>query len=493
MAQQDLAIWTAGREPAEIVDPNRRVGLCTQIVRNVPWCMAGKDRSFGSKKKGAKESSKLLALEQRISRLENELALKSSGQHHAAGPARILKIHIARSTLARKPFAVTLELVGVSRRITRSLTAVRTAIFLVLLLDFMKEREHRGGGDTRLSQIQQTVKAILPEEKCSPESVRVAMYRASQFLREEFAESDKFRILLEDNSLAIKVFGSTLKPREIEIELSSPDQALSAFFDRCLETSPLQRLRKSKALYVPGGPEGQDRLILELVDHPGTVRETTLFYRPTILTHPSELLVRLGVSAMRRKRIDVLLKGMSEGRIRHTEILQRNTLQNLAKREPDGNLSFYPQGANETDILAHVDHLIFLVQSQPNFELVITDAFFPFYINAMERMVDGNLERYVLFFLAAEPQNTHAVTVFALNDDGTFFTTQDQIIRWILNHPTSSRDRGPIVEELQALRRSLASPLNSKTKKIDDGRTEGRTLLAKGQELFSYGPGGTKL
>ncbi len=410
-------------------------------------------------------------LEKRIQLLEAQLnklegTSSAAASHPLAGERHsyTIRAHFSRVALERKPFAVTLEVVDITRNVTRSLTPIRTAILIVLLMDYLERGEQ---GETKREiapRIKDTLQHILPgEEQVSPEALRVAFYRAGQFIEEEFgAESEQnARFVIEQGRLVLMVRGIPVPPQQVEVELTSSDQALSAYFDRSLATSPLGRLRKNKALYVPPGQDGQDRLVMELIDHASPIRQTTLFYRPTIVTFPPELLTKLGVSETRRRRHSVMQRAFTDGRAQYTEILQRRTIWDLIRRAPGRGFLLYPDSATAIDVVQHIDSLIFMVQTQPSFELVLTDAFFPFYINTTEISGRDGIERFVLFFQNAEENNLREVSVFALKDDSVYFSTHERIIRWVLAHPTTVRDRDSVLEELRTLKRALVSAIEN--------------------------------
>ena len=415
--------------------------------------------------------SSLSHLERRIQLLETQLARLDTNSSPSGVPTTgngkqsyTFRAHFSRIALERMPFAVTLEVVDVTKNITRSLTPIRTAILIVMLMDYL-ERGERGDSRQELApRIKETLQQILPnEESISAEALRVALYRAGQFVEEEFGggREQSARFVIEQGRLVLMVRGVMVPPQQVEVEVTSSDQALSAYFDRSLATSPLGRLRKNKALYVPPGQDGQDRLVMELIDHSSPIRQTTLFYRPTIVTYPPELLAKLGVSETRRRRHAVMTKAFVDGRAQYTEILQRRTIWDLIRRAPGRGFLLYPDSATAIDVVQHIDSLIFLVQTQPAFELVLTDAFFPFYINTTEISGRDGMERFVLFFQNAEENNLREVSVFALKDDSVYFSTHERIIRWVLAHPTTVRDRDSVLEELRTLRRALIAAIEN--------------------------------
>ena len=238
---------------------------------------------------------------------------------------------------------------------------------------------------------------------------------------------------------------------------------VSAFLDRSLATSPLLRLRKSKAQYVPSGNDGQDRLLLELLDHEFPVKQTCLFYRPTIQSLPHSLGVKLGLNQNRQKRQSLALQGYQSGRLQYTEILQRKTLWQLADLSPNGGFASYDKSINASDVIQQIDHFIFLVRTMPAYELIITDAFLPFYISTFEIIRPQQVEHFILFFQNCSEDSIREASTFGLRDDSVYFSTHEQVVRWVLSHPTTIRSRDQVITELEAIRTSILRTANSKT------------------------------
>ena len=438
-------------------------------------------------------AQKLKQLEERLSSLESDLShfRSQSGKssysslRERSASRLTLRAHFGRIALDRKPFAVTLDTADGSPPLTRSLTPVRTAILLVLLMDLLERSENSSSTQDVVTRVQKLLSFLDPkaEKETSLEALRVATYRAGQFLVDEFSRDaeNAVRFEIDKGVLAVFLKGTLLPPPAISVELTSSDQEISSYLDRSMATSPLSRLRKAKALYVPPGDEGQDRLLLELLDHESPVKQTSLFYRPTIQGFPEALLQKIPMSENRRERQRVAIRAYTSGRIQYTEVLQRKVLWELIKRIPGKGFSLYPETFTAADVLLHLDHLIFQLRNFPTYELVLTDAFFPFYINTLEISRPEHLERIVLFFQQAEEANLRHVSVFGLNDDAVYFSTHDRIIRWIFSHPTTIRNREHVIRELLTVRTSLLE--NTENPELKTSANNEREDLEAGLEL----------
>ncbi len=402
---------------------------------------------------------RLAKLEAQLAQLQQDKTQSTQAGDYALSPTGdtlLIRAHFGRVALERKPFVVTLE--G-SERISRTLTPVRAAIMLVLLMDLVERSETgKSSGDTA-TRVREALAELAPEEnaEASADAVRVALYRAGQFVRDEFSQTidSEISFAVEKGSLAILRRGIPVPAQSLQVELTTSDQTISSFLDRSLATSPLARLRKAKALYVPPGNDGQDRLLLEFFEHEHPLREVSLFYRPTIQSFPQDLLAKFVYAKNRRRRQEIAIQGYQSGRIHYIEILPRKALWEMIKRIPGKGFSAYPSGATPADVVSHLDHLQFLVRSMAGYELVLTDAFMPFYINTFEITRPEAVERFVLFFQQAEQDNVRNVSTFALKDDAVFFSTQDRIIKWVLSHATTVRNRETVLSELEAVRNAL--------------------------------------
>ncbi len=407
-------------------------------------------------------TERLSLLEQRVSALELDpsFSRRSSSVSQQTSNQKEIRIqaHFGRNALERMPFSVTLGIPQTVPNLTRSLTPVRAAIFLALLVDLSKRSEGAKKQESLIDGVVEALKALTPNElpTASSDALRVALHRASQFLEEEFGTVDKsIAFSVENGSLALTILGEQIPVSNIEVEVTSSDETISSFLDRSFATSPLSRLRKEKALFVPPGEEGQDRLLLELLDHEFPVKQTCLFYRPTVQSFPEELLVKFRLSPNRRRRQQVAITAYQSGRIHYTEILPRRVFRDLLNTPFDGAGTLYPPGTTAVDVIRHLDHLIFLVRNIATYELILTDAFFPFYITTVESTRRDEIERTVLFFQHGGENNLHQVSVFALKDDQVFFSTHERIVHWVLSHPTTTRSKEGVLGELESVRSQL--------------------------------------
>ena len=416
----------------------------------------------------ANDSEKLAALEKRLALVESNLTKvqKQKVQKKAAvyskEPLVSIRIHFSRVALERKPIAVAIES---SEKLNRNLSSIRAAILLALLIDLLEQSESGERSGETSDRVRHAYYLFEQEDtsELSADAIRVALYRASQFFEEEISDilGSGFSLMLEKGRLTVWHMGRVLDPTEVDIEISTSDQSVSAYLDKTLATSPLMRLRRANSLYVPPGEDGQDRLVAELLDHSFPVRRVSLFYRPTIQSLPLELMYKFKFNQNRILRKKLAVSGYQSGKLHYTELIPRAALWAIGERIPGKGFMYYPTGAGLEDVIAHLDEMIFMLRSFACYELAITDAFLPFHLSTFELTKPEEIERFTLFFQKGGTEDIKQVNTFALKDDAVFFSTQDKIVNWVLSHPTTMRRKENVINEITAVRESLLSKSES--------------------------------
>lgn len=401
-------------------------------------------------------------LNNRLARIEAELRslnrrLETQSPETNAAPAKTIKVQLDKSAQGRFPYTITVD--G-AHRVQKNITAIRASITLVYFLELI---EIAAGKPTptptpeRVRQVYAILRQPQDDEQLSTDSIRVGMNRAQQAFIDDFSEVLTAPLEWSFHSYTLSVVNSQKQNIEapVDIILESSDEKLSAYLDQTLVTSPLSRLNRSKSLFVPTGENGQDRLLLELLDHDRPVRQYSVFYRPTIQSIPQDLAEKLGLNANRRKRIDVALTGYQSGRLHYTEIISRTHFKNFFTEPLKATTSNVEAEAKRTNCQRHLDHIITLLQTTPRYELILTDAFMPFYITTFESPLPSRSDRTVLFFQKNEEDNLAQVSTFALKDDSTFQNCHEKIVKWILAHPTTTSGRQEVIAEVSELQRMV--------------------------------------
>ena len=399
----------------------------------------------------------LSALRGEVQQLRAQLNVSASQQQDESLRTAHLHVFFDSFEGERKPFLIKMD--GI---LTASLTlsSIRTAILLVLLLDLQDRFENGRGVTDPLDTVIKTHIALSGEEDNTllRNSIRVALYRFGQFFekRKEFhGEHYALRFNAKELTLNIADERGRNVAEKIVVEVTSNNPSISAVADEILATSPLQRVRKRKTLFVPEGPEGLDRLLLELYDHPYPVKVTSLYFRPSAQTYPTTLLQRMGFSEANLLRKQVMLAGYKSGRCEFTEVLNHSTIWNMIRQRPEGGFLPYPDNVGEDFVLEHLSYLIYKLETFEAYRLVLTDAQFPFYLGTYEIKSARMPEYFTVFFRRAASEYVHGVSVFVLNDPLVTQAIAQNVIQWVMAHPTTVHDRGEVIRFVKQVREHL--------------------------------------
>lgn len=205
-----------------------------------------------------------------------------------------------------------------------------------------------------------------------------------------------------------------------------------------VSSSPIARLRKRGSLYLPAGEEGHNRLLLELFDHNYPVNETALFYRPSVQSYPLEVLEELRTPANRLERCRVVLKWYESGRIKFREILAREELFDTGGTEDRIN-----------EVSRQINYLLSLLERFDGYELILTDAFFPFHLTTFKIDLGEKPVYFTVFMQRAERRFEQAVHSFAVLDANVYQAVMNNIIESVIAHPTTTAERSAVIAELR--------------------------------------------
>ena len=361
-----------------------------------------------------------------------------------------LNVSFDRRKGDRLPYSVS---IGGSKSVNLPLSPLRAAILLVGLLDLERRSEGRPGFDTLSEKVEEACTALghsVSNGTSLAESVRVGLYRASRFFADSTAVEGCPELLIEPQTgrCLVRSGSAILEPRRVRVRIITADKSVSSLIDSLSTSSPLRRVRREGAMYVPPGAEGYDQLLLELFSSGQELHECLMFYRLSIQSHPVELLEKYGATSQRIERTRVAVEGYRTGRIKFREILNRDVIAALLQAEPDRTmLSSFGQTFEER--CGIVEHLINLLMQYPSYELVLTDAFFPFHISTLSLREGAASEDFVLFFRRDSQEATTHVGGFVLNDPATYRAINERITAWVLEHPTTVVDRVAVIRELR--------------------------------------------
>lgn len=392
--------------------------------------------------------SELRELKKHVLRIE----ARQGSATAAAPPKPQLKVYYGRIEMERKSFLVRMD--GIISATLR-LSSLRATLLLVLLVD-LQDRLDGGRGITNIVQAAAGVWPKLDAQATqgarAQNSLRVGLYRLEHFIsgNSDFSGAD-FRLVFNpaDSRLAVSDAKTGKAANRIDIDLSTNDRDVAAVLDEVMSTSPLARVRKRKVLYVPGGREGFDRLLLELYEHSHPLVVKTLYFRPAIQSYPTRLLEAIGMSDRNIHRKEVVFEGYRTGRCRFLEILNFETIWDMIRFVPDVGFKLYPRTITAEHVEQHLEHLIYKIETFPTFELVLTDASFPFYLGTFDIHTQPVPEHITIFFRRFSRDYVHDVSCFVLSDEAVSENISKNIIDWILAHPSTVRDRGEVVSYIK--------------------------------------------
>jgi hypothetical protein len=398
------------------------------------------------------------ALRASIDQLRFSLGVDGSNRA-TTPPQHRLSVFITRSSTATKPFSVQCDGDIAS---TFKLSSIRTAIFVVLLLDLEDRLEGGRGVEEPLAAIAKTLRGLEPNtddpEGESPERIRVAVYRFWEFCQSTnhlkganvYLDFDDKRLRLTPKSTTGHTALDSLK-----IEVTSTEPEVSSILAQTLTRSPIEQVRKRKALYVPPGPEGADRLLLEMYDHPHGLTVTSLYVRPPLPSYPDALLEKLAVSPRVLRRKALAFEGYRTGRFNFFEVLNEHTIWDLIRYSPHTGFKLYPRSIGTNDVAAHLENLISILSHFENYHLYITKMVVPFVVVTYDIKSSAVPESFTVFFQAFSSAAERDLGCFAMCDRALYQSISDHIVQWLVSHPSTVKKRGDVIALLQHVRDHL--------------------------------------
>jgi hypothetical protein len=392
------------------------------------------------------------------SQLEKSVLNNHSNNIIKEQPA-LLKISLDRVHGERKPYILRFdgELQGECK-----LSSMRAAIFLVLLIDLQDRCENGTGFSDTMQEVLKVYKEFDSAQESSENVVnlvRVGLYRFEFSLDgEEMFNGPKLKLNYKSSAKRlelIKINNSIDEPNgiigtnNITLTISSSDTGILSIIDEISRGSPLTRLRRQKSIYVSSGAKGWEQLFLEYFEHKYKVRNTSMFYRPALPTYPDEILKLLDVGAATIKRKQVMLEGYQSGRVEFVEILLRQTLWDLITIVPGKGFKLYPPSFTTEHVKAHLEEMINQVSSYPNYNLILTDAPFPFILGVVELFQENFTECFTMFYRQHIDESDNDWTCFVLNDRDTAKSVLDNVTGSVLAHPSTITNPSLVKDEIK--------------------------------------------
>ncbi|MFN8392885.1 MAG: hypothetical protein U0136_21510 [Bdellovibrionota bacterium] len=406
--------------------------------------------------------AELKELHGKVNRLESKLQAPGMISSTAAEPRKaFLRASLSRSSDGRKPFFLRMN--G-PIAYEKQLTELRAVIFLVLLLDLQERSEGGPGVANPIDWIMKSYAAVCETSQTDNQlanNVRVGIHRFELFFHDEFqSHVGTYRLSFDAKHVRLSVVDGkgTQVNEALGVDLRTDDPILSALFDQILSSSPLERARKRKAAFVPPGPDGYEKLVLEMFDHPHPFTVTTIYFRVATISYPYTLLDHFRASHNLKRRREIALDGYRTGRFQFNEILSVDTVWDLIRySDQDKRFKYYPKDVTLALVEDQLNCLVSQVESYPTYNLVLTEAPVPFYLGTCE-IYGGNEAEYFTFFprLSGEDR-TRDVSCFVLADPVVTRDTQRNIVDWIIDHPLTQSSRTEVLATLNQVRDHLLS------------------------------------
>lgn len=382
-----------------------------------------------------------------------------SGESYRPISKHTLNTFVSSTTGERKPFSLRIE--G-SLSLRLNLSAVRAAILLVLLIDL---EDRCAGGKGVLDRMQAIANAYVTlksdDENLDSlkENLRVAQYRFEGFVEDSnLFKSEEFELNFDPKTYRLYPPNKDLPLGSfVSVKMQTSDPHVSQVLDETMHTSPLSRLRRDKSLFVPGGADGIDKLVLDFFDHKFPATQVALFHRPSFQSFPINLLERIGVSDRKIKRTRSLLEGYETGRCQFTEILSRKSFWKLIELNKYGHFCRYPDCIKAADVLEHLAYFEHLLSSYDRYSMILTDAFMEFH-PATYKIDSGPIpEFFTLFLLRFSDQTPYIESAFAVEGAAVFSGVMEKLVALITSHPSTESDRNKVIKEIRAVAEHLKS------------------------------------
>lgn len=289
-------------------------------------------------------------------------------------------------------------------------------------------------------------------------SLRVAQYRFEFFVADHKCfDTDGWKLSFDSRLCEFNLLGRA--PRSLaKVEVMTDDAVVATQMVSLLACTPLQEIRKRGSVFVPPGPSGFHKLLLEIYDHPFPMSATTLHFRIAAVSQAPEFLRRTGASREFMQRSAIAAEAFAENRLALTEVIPRQTLWDLIRVDSRGHLISYPGSLTVEDGEQQLCFLDSRLASTPTYNLIISDCQFPVHVGLYEINSPPGPDLFTLFFFRHEtPPSLNKVTCYASADPGAFRGVGEGIVKSVLAHPTTTSDRATVRETIAKIREHLRS------------------------------------
>jgi hypothetical protein len=192
-----------------------------------------------------------------------------------------------------------------------------------------------------------------------------------------------------------------------------------------------------------------------MYDHQHELTVTSLYVRPPLPSYPDALLEKIAVSPRVRRRKALAFEGYRTGRFQFFEVLHEGTMWDLIRRSESGGFKLYPSNVTADDIASHIINLVAILRQYENYHLYITKMVVPFVVVTYDIKSSFLPECFTVFFQAFNSAAERDLGCFALHDRAAHQSISEHIVRWILHHPSTTRNRVEVIALLERVLRHL--------------------------------------
>ena len=403
----------------------------------------------------------LSALRNDIANLRHDLAqtIKPHFSMPASTERKSLVFRFLDNDSSRSPFRV--EFSNQSSTCSLNCSPVLGVTLFVLLKDLKSRTDGGIGVQNPKKQILEILTRYEGHNKRNEKSITQAYYRLknqTSVFDPNFERQVGLNFLFNnDFRLEVKpLTNKELRAEDLLVQIDCQSKRLSASLEQIKMFSMLDRVRQQTVAHVLGGPDGFDQLFLELFDHNNDVHEKSMFFKPSIISYPDELLEVLGASTQDIKRKEIMQKELQGGRCTFQEILPRSSLRDMTTHS-NGHFKLYGQVPPDM-VELHILQLIQQVKQFSGYELMLTSAPLPFLLSTFEISSASNrIESFTVLFRQLIREHDADVDCIAICDAKITSSIVQHVFSKVGQHPTSESDSQKVLEELES---SLAK-LNS--------------------------------
>lgn len=370
-------------------------------------------------------------------------------------PLETLRVRVERSHQERRPYRF---VASGSLTFQHDLSPIRASVFLIMLLDLQRRSEGFDSFSDPRRLIGEAYSVFEPRDsKDLANTIRISLYRFAEYSETDLdlVGSDMaLHFISEECRLACKPAWLLDGRLKVDIETEVPE--ILQIINKTVGASLLVRLDREKALYVPGGPDGIDQLVLEFFDHDREVLMEGLYFRPTLHNFPIDLLEKMGVSEQRLKRARIVRDGLNNGRVGLVDVMAPSGLKQLVDLE-DAGFRMYPANITRDDVKHHLQHFQKTLEMCTNFQFLLSDAPMPFFHLALFTLGSGPKSSHYSIVMRRERQEyAYDDACLAVAGRPVHQSLRKGILEPLLSSPLTAQSNATTIETLGQMIEGLA-------------------------------------